>query len=91
MTVSKRVVTHSLRTKFQSWAVRKRATVRLPAFAVVSPRAGDRAVRRRRSRRVRRNRRAGTRARLDPNELKLPLGPISVPPPLPPEQQGATR
>ena len=32
-----------------------------------------------------------TRARLAPEELKLPLGYISVPPPLPPEQQGATR
>ena len=32
-----------------------------------------------------------TRARLAPEELKLPLGHISVPPPLPPEQKGATR
>ena len=32
-----------------------------------------------------------TRARLDPNELELPLGHISVPPPLSAEQKGATR
>src|SRR5581483_4817563 len=30
---------------------------------------------------------ARTRARLDPNELALPLGPLTVPPPLPAEQQ----
>ena len=33
---------------------------------------------------------ARTRARLSADELKLPFGPITVPPPLPAEEQRAT-
>lgn len=34
---------------------------------------------------------ARTRARIDPNELARPMGDITVPSPLPAEEQGTTR